>query len=359
MATFKTCILHVGTEKTGSTALQKFFGLNWAELLRRGVYVPRSVAPHAKYGVLNHIDLATAACEDLRPRDDLQLAAGIRSADDLARHRYTVEQRLFDELNTQSQGASSLLISNEHIHSRLRSQSELYRLRTLLRSHCENIRVIVYLRAQCELAESVASTAVRNGQPILRLVPDFSAQGGFDPILGVDQGYFDYLALLNRLSSVFGVESLDVRLYEKAALIDEDIVRDFFGRLNIETNSMVHPGRPNKGLGKSAMVFLMSVNRHFLRLKASEAARQKVLEYLDEVESGGSIKPDKCSVNSFMQQFSDSNEQVRERWFPERSQLFTIRLDSYPETATQPELLEEELYEYIVGLVSRNGFGSS
>jgi hypothetical protein len=349
----KTCILHVGTEKTGTTALQRFLGLNHEALLKQGIFVPRSIAPHAEFGILNHIDLTIAASESVRRADDLQQAAGIKVADDLLRHRGEVEQKLADELNNLSEDPTFLLLSNEHIHSRLRLPSELFRLRGLLQPFCEDFRVIVYLRPQFELAESVASTAVRNGQSTLRLVPEFPTGGGFDPILGVDQGYFDYHALLERLSAAFGSESIAVRLYSPDSLSEGDIVKDFFQRMDVETISMIRPGRPNQGLGKEALSFLMNINRHFSTIAGTEACRQLVVEHLDEVGGGAGYKPDRPSVLAFMQKFADSNEKVRRRWFPDRPQLFSVALDRYPDRAEDFELSERTLYGYIAGLLAK------
>jgi hypothetical protein len=347
------CILHVGTEKTGSTTLQFFLGLNRVALLEQGVFVPSSIAPHAAAGILNHIDLTTASRTNVTEFDDLQIDAGITSAQDIEKHRNCVIQRLSEELSIIGTNPKRLIISNEHIQSRLRSDRELRNLRDLLEPYCDRFRIAVYLRAQHEMAESVTSTAIKNGQTEIRLIPTFSDENGFDPVLGVDVDYFDHFKLLSRLSKVFGQDAIDVRLYESSALINGDVVDDFFSRLNIDITSMCRPARVNTGLSASALRFLAVANKYFKDIPQGETARGAVRDYLADVSRGKNAKPSKRMVTDFLAIFAESNELVRRRWFPLRPALFEVALTQYPEVMALPELSEEDVFAFLAGFAIR------
>ena len=64
--------LHIGTEKTGTTSVQKFFKANRALLAKNGIVYP--VAP----GKQNHMGLAASA-QDTAKRGPLRKSLGIRN----------------------------------------------------------------------------------------------------------------------------------------------------------------------------------------------------------------------------------------------------------------------------------------
>lgn len=63
----KKLILHIGTEKTGTTSIQKFLNLNKDELLNEGIFYPMGTCGTDNYP--NHRKLATA-CFNLGHEDD-------------------------------------------------------------------------------------------------------------------------------------------------------------------------------------------------------------------------------------------------------------------------------------------------
>src|SRR5579885_2828596 len=210
---FQRCDLHVGTEKTGSTSLQRFFGLNREALLHKGIFIPQSLSPNAASGDLNHVFLTTVSFEGDRSRtNDLQQAVGLSSLAQIREHRQQIAQAMTQEMSALPDTVARLVLSNEHIHSRLQHIGDLTNLRIFLQQFCHEIRVIVYLRPQHEMAMSAATTALRAGATELRLIPDFNTENGFDDILGVNFDYFNYDQFLTNLANVFGEAAILPRI---------------------------------------------------------------------------------------------------------------------------------------------------
>jgi hypothetical protein len=332
------CILHVGIEKTGTTSLQRFLGLNAARLLEQGVFAPRSLVADPAGGIYNHVLVSTASRLVYDEPDDLQRGIGLCSMDLVVRHRQLVIAALADEIAALARPARVMLVSNEHIHSRLRADAELRQARSLLARFCDRIKVVVYLRRQDEVARSLAMTALRGGATELRLLPDFSGANGFDPVLGVDFGYFDHAALLGRLADAFGADALDVRIYADGELRDGDTVGDFFWREGIDIAGLPRPARENASLAADAAIFLAKINAADAGTDA--AMRQHLLGCLANAHAGAPALPARADAERFMALFADSNEAVRRRWFPGRERLFAADFDRYPETCA-PATLDE------------------
>ena len=327
------CVLHVGTEKTGTTSIQRFLAMNAGPLGARGVFVPRSLVADAQHGPYNHVKLATASRLGGAAPDDMQQAFGLTDMAMVEDHRRSVAAHLAAERAGLARHPELMLISNEHVQSRLRRDGDLRHAKELLAAHCDAFRIVVYLRPQTEMATSVAFTAIRNGETELRLLPDFSAPNGFDPVLGVDFGYFDHAALLERLARVFGAEALDVRLYDRSEMYAGDIVQDFFRRLGMDIAGLPLPGRENAHLAPDAAMFLMRVNAAVPPGRMAPATREHILAYLSSVPSAGALLPARAEAERFAALFEAGNETVRRRYFPRRERLFDRDSKQYPEAA--------------------------
>jgi len=214
---FKTCILHIGAEKTGSSTLQAFLGVNRAALAGRGVFVPQTLAPHAADGVFNHSHLAAQAVDEKLLGEDLHAPLGIDGPAALDAFRSGLAAGLAAELKGAPGGCETLLVSNEHCHSRLLSTQAVARVKALLDPHCESYRVIVYLRAQHELAMSLYGMMLLLGCVNIDLLPPMPPPPDYARMVYASRAYFDYAALLERWTVVFGREAMRPRLFERGA----------------------------------------------------------------------------------------------------------------------------------------------
>jgi hypothetical protein len=345
----QTCILHVGTEKTGSTSIQRFLALNRDTLHRAGAYVPASLAPHAEGGFLNHIALSVVSRPDLGELDDLDRAVGLASVDAKAAFAAAARARLADELAGLAARPRLVLLSNEHIHSRLCTPERLRHLRRFLARFFRKVVVVVYLRSQHEMARSLVNTALRQGRSVRNILPDFSGDRTLDPDLPVEKSYFDLHGLLQRLQQVFGRSSLRVRLFPEGRPAEE-LIRDYCRVCGLDEGGWRLPPRENASFSPSASLLFREVNA-VLASQASggPAITDHLSEYLNAQHPGRGLVASPAEIGRFMEVFRPGNEMVRRSWFPHAPALFAAT----GERQGAPRALEvETAVEMLLGFIS-------
>ena len=325
---FRECVLHIGTEKTGTTSLQKFLKLNRDALRDRGWFVPETLAPYAAHGFLNHIFLATVSRDPAAPSAELAALAGFAGPVVIAHHVKAVTERLRSEIRDHAGGAANLLLSNEHLHSRIDTIADVRRLQAFLAPFCDRVRVLAYLRPQHEVANGLFNTALRNGGATLRLLPDFATENGADEALGANFAYFDYAALLDRYARVFGEDAILPRLYAPAELRGGDVVSDILDTLGIEPAGLELPRRENRSFDADGQRFLLALNRR--QSGGATTMRGIAVDVLAITGRGPGLLPARRDLERFQGQFVDSNEMIRRRWFPGRRTLFDIDVAPFP-----------------------------
>ncbi len=185
------CILHIGTEKTGSTSIQKFLLRNQKALQASGVHVCTSA------GEGNNRALAAAFMSDNK-KDDYINQHKFEHANARQRWKEALCEAIATEVLQARRSANVFLISSEHFHSRLQKAGEVMALHTFLSPLFDEIKVFCYLRRQDQMAVSRYSQSLKAG-----LTP-----GALLPLNVVRQGQgvrrdFDFRALLDRCARVF------------------------------------------------------------------------------------------------------------------------------------------------------------
>jgi hypothetical protein len=342
--TTRRCVLHVGTEKTGSTSIQTFLFLNRAALLEQGWLAPLALAPHAPAGPLNHIILNLAGRDDDMATDALDRACG---ATDREVRRKVVEwaaEQLRCEINA-TRPSANLVLSNEHIHSRLRSVERLIKLREFVQRFAQRIQIVVYIRAQYEMARAFANTALRNGSVVTRGVP----------LIKSSDQYFDLNGLVSRLSEVLGEESITVRLYPEVRHPQNDVVVDFADVLGLDASRLRFPQRENTSFDLLGTSFINEINER-LRF-ADESSRwlvsDKITAFLSAKHRGKGVVASPQEIREFMAPFAAGNEAIRSKWFADREQLFD--LDAGTPEAADPLTIDTLMDLFIEYLLSDQG----
>jgi hypothetical protein len=317
---FKRCSLHIGTEKTGSTSIQRTLAALRTKLQQEGFLFPKGLgAPDG------HRMLATYALDDER-LDDGRRKFKLLTKDALSQHRTEVQGE-FARLAALHAG-KHLILSSEHCHSRLTRVQEVSRLGRLIRQHSETVDVVVYIRPQHELAASLYSTALRVGHVNFPLIPEVKDV----------QPYYDYKSLLDRWSEVFGRESVHPKIYDKKGLLDGDVVADFFDFVGANLPKSDKVVVSNTNLSGEAQAFLEMINSHL------KDGRRNIADALEGLGDGLSAVPGREEANRFFALHDDINDMVRRDWFPERTALFDVDWSSYPEQRIMPTLTMERAF---------------
>jgi hypothetical protein len=285
--------LHIGTEKTGTTSLQKFLKEHRNALGERRTLYPLSP------GKSNHTALATVALDDSR-RGPLRRMAGVTSARQLKSFRADFVKNLAAELKDGSY--DKVIMSNEHCSTRLVSDPELEYLRDLLKPFFDAIHIVVYIRRQDDYLLSGYSTHVKNGltDPVRLPEGEKALQR------------YDHWGLLSRWARVFGRERIVCRKYERTELVGGSIEDDFLAVVGVAGEpDLEKQFAMNQSLDASALEFLRLFNKY----TTLEERPPALIGLLASISDGPLMSLPEETLAAFMEQFRESNRLVAEEYF--------------------------------------------
>jgi peptidoglycan/xylan/chitin deacetylase (PgdA/CDA1 family) len=225
----KQVVLHVGTWKTGTKALQKFFALNRQALEREGVQYPLTRgAPYMEGGNQTYQNrVATSGGADRRER----------------------LKALAHEVHAST--CNLCLISHENICNL--PQSQLLEFVSCLPG-C-TFKIVLYLRRQDSYAESLYNQHVKAGAAF---------PGTFEEHFTRYRERYDYHRMILKLAAVFGAQSILVRPYEKQQFHGETLFADFMHHVLDQelAGRYALPDRDqNARLDRDALEFKRLINR--------------------------------------------------------------------------------------------------
>lgn len=191
----KKLILHIGYNKTGTTAIQKGFNYNRKPLERHGIFYP--IRCRGKRKSPAHHSLA----ESLLFRINKPLPDFVNTKI-YSKYPFDHYWKLLKEELSQSR-AQTVFISSEAF-SRLRGNpAQMEFIKDQLKDY--HLRILVYLRSQPEFLESAYNQSVKRGRET-RTVDELIQSGWMN---------IDYFKELELWASVFGSENIIVRIFDK------------------------------------------------------------------------------------------------------------------------------------------------
>lgn len=204
------CVIHIGTEKTGTTLIQEWLYSNRNKLEEAGISLS---------------DVAG------RPNNRKIPAYFQNHFDDFFRKRNisNIKQKevyfaqflddLKQEINFYSKKSQIFLITSEHFHSRLIDINSIYSLKSYLDQFFKQYKIICYFREQSSVRTSLYSTALRGG---------FSGKiSEFQREVKGDSHYYNYYNMLSKWEKVFGLKSISANIFDKSVMLDQDLRKDF------------------------------------------------------------------------------------------------------------------------------------
>ena len=205
-------ILHIGTEKTGTTTVQEFVHKN------RKVLANQKLGTLKSFGRTNNRDFVAYFQKN---SDDWGKHKMISREGEKSQYFSDFQSRFEKEIAIRKVVNSGwgVLITSEHFSSRLRTFEELNSIKTFLEKYFESIKIICYFRPQEEMAISLHSTALK-GQGyeslenrLKQVVPE--------------NYYYNFHQIAKMWASVFGEENLHFRIFDREQLAKQDIRHDF------------------------------------------------------------------------------------------------------------------------------------
>ena len=246
--------IHIGMNKTGTTALQKALFHNRSALEIAGLLYPKTGLGSRSAGRGLHYRLSEA------------FRAGTNAGPELVR-------ALLSEIDASN--SSRAIISSEFF-------VELRDLGPLARSlKGRNVRVLVYLRRHDHWVSSLFSQAVKS-QPNPPWGPSVDA---FIRHIRRNIGhYYAYSRLLNRWAKAFGADALDVRTYAGG-----DIVADVLSGFGLDPSHVAEPAsldvRANSSPSRRQLAAIDHVQRSGLPDHVRSGLLRRILACDDRAET--------------------------------------------------------------------------
>ena len=339
----RKAILHIGLEKTGSTAIQEFLWINRRTLLdQHQIWTPDYLGRGSQWPLAV---LAYNASQE----DDLTSSLGSPAA----RIAKLEEIRKKITFSANHQPANLFCFSSEHLSSRLTTTDHICSLRDFFSDLFDDLEVVVYVREPIRMAISRQSTAVKLGHGAFRL-----------PEPSQIAAALDFQVVIQRWESAFG-KNLRVRLYDESAS-EFDIISDFQSLLGLSSPlnpEIIRPKRTNPSLNWNHLRLMSGINAVAQR-QLGRPLPNTILHYitnvLEEAEPtrgprSPAYKPTKKQAESYQLYFCRQNEWLFNTYFPDRpfqwappSQESTDDVDV--ETSIDLSDSEEILCKLLVGL---------
>ncbi len=193
----KSLVLHVGPDKTGSTAIQRALWNNHQILNNYSVQYSSNLRPNDRW-------LTSAFCNSKKRALELFGSKGAIFFDEAERN----VKRLLAKVSEVE--PEILVLSHEglvHLNS-----DELKKLKNFLISIADNIFIILYARSPISYALSAMSQRVKTGRRAWKPKPP----------------YLQYELIIEKLIRVFGENQINVRIFDKKKFPQGDVVKDFF-----------------------------------------------------------------------------------------------------------------------------------
>ncbi|HEX8233997.1 MAG TPA: hypothetical protein VF559_11710 [Caulobacteraceae bacterium] len=279
--------VHIGFEKTGSTTIQRFLGVNHARLKQSGVLYPLAA------GRPSQANLPAAVMEDGRV-ERMRARLGLTSDEALA----TFRDRFRADLTVEVEAARprTLLFSHENLSTRLRPP-EIARLHDFLGDFAERVTILAYVRRQDELPMSLYSTAVLGGraEPFAWPEPDAAP------------GWFDYHPILCAWRDAFGAENLQVRRYGRRYFTDKDLLADLAQALGLPSGLEPAP-RLNSGFDLQRLEFVRLLNG--VTGGQADPRWHALARRLHDTSEGPGLGASRRRRKAFAAAFEESNRKV-------------------------------------------------
>ncbi|WP_140849349.1 hypothetical protein, partial [Paracoccus sp. FO-3] len=205
-----TLVLHIGTEKTGTTLIQKWLYQNRGRFLENGIYLSNSL------GWENNRSLVAYFRSE---PDEFWTFNGIKNKEQKEQFFASFLTDLEAEIEQASANNHTMVITSEHFHSRLTDENDVATFSDFCRRNFKDHVVVCYLRPQWDVRKSIYSTDLRNNES--RRFSQYRSD------ISASDKYFDYLNLYRRWKRNFAYAQIEFRNYDRSSFIGNDLRKDF------------------------------------------------------------------------------------------------------------------------------------
>jgi hypothetical protein len=324
-------VLHIGTEKTGTTSIQHFMSHNRQALLAHGVLYPhigqRKDAHFDLVNALHPLDNNGKYMEFLAPVNDTSLHLWDKLAECIKAHP-----------------DKTIVISAEHFSSRLRAKALAF-MSDFFKQHDIEPEIIIYLRPQADYIESSYSTEIKAGSP--KVFPKVMEQYQSQPLR------YDYKKLIDLWSGFFGKKALKIIPYEKSS-IGDDIRLSFVELIGVKDPVSLDFSQVklNEKWSNPMLEFARIANARMQHITGQE--RLDFLTFTQELIDC-ELKPKRSRLMTQAQHddvvayYCQSNRMLCKEYMPKRDRLFIDEPNQIPfrQSNTSPLLTQFDFIQLV------------
>jgi len=324
-------IVHIGTEKTGTTSIQSFLYENRAKLRKNGFHFLQCA------GKTNNRAIPTY-CMSNNMDDDIYRGLGITSLEGRIAYKRKFIEDLENELANLPSDTRAVLISSEHFHSRIRTDEELDNVHKLLSNYFSEFEIICYLRDQITTCTSCYSTALKSGNSSSFL--DFIQR------CKPTSHYYNYWGMLQSWEQRFGPESINVSLFSIEHFLNGNLLDDFTAKFDPQLVGKLNTNIPNENesLNPSGQALSRAINLAFpvrsVRQELREL-REECQRHIAERHRGRGRQLSADLQPEVFAAFAEMNEALRKKYFPDEAKILEPpALPEQPHSIVMGEFLE-------------------
>lgn len=333
-------ILHIGDMKCGSKSIQGWLASNAALLPEHGLH--RSAA--TAFSIYDS-GLACYALDDGDLDAEPRREHAIRSTAEVPAYRRRLDERLAAEVAALPATARGMLFSHEMLLSL--EPPEVDRLMGLLRRRFSEVRVVAYLRRQDRLFLSLWGQRLKTHDPGSTFCDDLLT-------------HRSYLRMLETWERAVGRDQLVVRVFDRRAFAEGDLVADFRLAAGIAVDPRYRsPAFRNESLDAASQNLLLElrdkVREQHERDRRRLVARLKrklrlggrrptgplafptaLSTFLWQYYTGSGLRPARSWAERIVAACDAENEEIRRRYCPDRRELFDRDFSEYPPEGHAP-----------------------
>lgn len=305
------CILHIGTEKTGSTLLQEWLYANQSALSQQGIFISDFLGRKNNRGLVAFIN---------GQLESWGAQQGLHSEQDKNDFFANFDHNFRQEITSAELTHTTFVITSEHFHSRLTSAEQIKSLAEYLQQIFDQIEIICYFREQSQMARSLYSTALKSGASIKPA--EFIAK------VTPSKYYYNFKAIADNWSQAFGRENCHFQIYDRTRFREGDIRKDFISLVSSSIDSSALNftiASSNESLSRLQADILRAVNKtiparrkNLTNNPANQRLRKRLLK-IGNTQHGNIKIP---QLNRIAADFRASNKQFFDTYF-DGEYLFT------------------------------------
>lgn len=340
-------VLHIGTEKTGTTLLQDWLYANVHELSSQGVFLSECL------GKTNNRLFFLYFKTDI---DQQARSFGINNQEEKAVFFQNFSNKFSSEVAEASRNHEWFIISTEHLHSRIRKPLELLNIKRFVYDHFDEVYIICYFRRKHEMAVSLYSTALKHSNQLS--LEEFLTKG-----VGPENYYYNFKKIADNWSSIFEKKYCIFRIYDRDIFFNSDLRCDFIKSLpftiDIEKLNFAIKSS-NESLNFLEGVVYRSINRYVPYYRENESGTNKLnlllkkqVSQLPCLKYGKFQSPLQSKIEAL---FRSSNEKFLEEYIGEDGTLGSSSLPAANDrifSCTEVGTILEQVLSILLPHVSR------